>query len=231
MLSTANRKRLALFDADIDAQLASIHATDTLDAAGAVSLLTYHTKLAVSGTMALTLAAPTVVGQKKRISCQSAASTPAATLTIADPDDTTGSVCASTFFFDTVGQAIELEATSALKWRCTRVQRAGVTIPVIGTTVLTGKNLYALYSCSVTGTVVSATTKGIPNGSAVGEVCHVGCSTAASTPVGSITLTGISPANGTVVDIQAIGATTDMVSLMWTGTAWLVFQNIGCTLA
>lgn len=212
---------------------------EAASAAGALSLASYSTELTISGTKAYTLAAPTVVGQRKRIVCVSAASTPLGTVTISAPDTTTGFACSSTFTFDTVGQAIELVATPGLLWRCTRVQRAGglVDAVVVGTTVLTGLNLWLRYCCSVTATVSSTGTKGIPNGSAVGERCIVTNSTAASTPVGSIdgVFTGlINEAYTHLGTIGVIASTTvigDMAMLEWTGSSWsVVFQN-GCTLS
>jgi hypothetical protein len=200
---------------------------EAISAAGALSLNAYVTELTVSATKAYTLAAPTYAGQRKRIVCVSAASTPLGTVTISSPDDTTGFVCASTFTFDTVGQAIELQATSALKWRCTRVQRAGTSGNngvVIGTTVLTGLSLWAVYLCSVTSTVSSTTTKALPNGSAVGEIITVSCTTAASTPNGTL--------GGSFVDLTAtartgmvLDATTDTAVFMWNGSAWQAMYN------
>src|SRR6266568_2958604 len=174
--------RIAAFKADLLIQ----GNVDGVSAAGACSLTRIVTELTVSGTKAYTLAAPTYTGQKKIVRCVSAASTPIGTLTVASPDDVAGYVCAPTFIFDTVGQEIELEATSALKWRCIRKKKAGVLAVEIGVTVLSGYSLTQTYACSVDGTDTSTTTKGIPNGSAVGERCTVTCALAANTPVGNI---------------------------------------------
>jgi hypothetical protein len=212
---------------------------DAVSAAGALSLTAYVTELTVSGTVAYTLAAPTFAGQRKRIVCVSAASTPLGTVTVSSPDDTAGFVCASAFTFTDVGQAIELQATSGLKWRATRVQRTGgaADAVVVGTTVLTGLNLWLRYCCSVTGTVSSTGTKALPNGSAVGERCIVTCSTAASTPIGSLdgTYTGMIAeaythlgAIGVVASATVVG---DAAVLEWTGAAWAVVYQNGCTLS
>lgn len=200
---------------------------DALSAAGACDLTKYVTELTVSGTKAYTLAAPTVAGQRKKIMCVAATSTPLGTLTITSPDDTTGFVCATTFQFDAVGQCIWLEATSALKWRCTRVERAGGAADevVIQTTVLTGVNLKAVYYCSVTGTVSSTTTKGIPNGSAVGETMKVAVSTAASIPSGTISITGLTNAGAAATTLGTMAATTNYATLRWNGSAWYVIGN------
>jgi hypothetical protein len=217
------------FDSTTIAQLAADTGSlvEGISAAGALSLGIYQTELTVSGTKAYTLAAPTFAGQRKRIVCVSAASTPLGTVTVSSPDDTAGFVCSSTFTFTDVGQAIELVATSALKWRAARVQRAGTSGNngvVIGTTVLTGLNLWSVYLCSVTGTVSSTTTKALPNGSAVNEIITVSCTTAASTPNGTL--------GGTYVDLTAtartgmvLDATTDTAVFMWNGSAWQAQSN------
>ena len=139
-------------------------------------------------------------------------------------------MCPATFIFDTAGQSVDLEWTGT-KWRVVKTRRAGVKITTIATTVLTGFNLCHNLSCSVTGTVVSDTTKGVPDGTYPGDYLIVSCSTAASIPVGSITFTGLTLANAAVTDLQAIGATTDTVTLSWNGAAWLVVANSGITVA
>lgn len=192
---------------------------------GALSLTVHQTNLSVTGTKAYTLAAPTYAGQRKRIVCTVAATSPAGTLTLTDPDDTTGSVCATKFFFDNVGQTLELEATAGLKWRATRITRTGHKTLVVGTTVTTDICNMSHINLSVTGTVASATTKGIPNGSAPGEILLVGCSTATGTPHGDITgafTTTLGTAANTLDDFTA---TTDHLMFVWTGTTWQLLSN------
>lgn len=212
---------------------------DAVSAAGALALDMYVTELTVSGTKAYTLAAPTVAGQRKRIVCVSAASTPLGTVTVSAPDTTTGFACSSVFTFDTVGQAIELQATAGLLWRATRVQRAGgvVDAVVIGTTVLTGLNLWLRYCCSVTATVTSTGTKALPNGSAIGERIIITNSTAASTPIGNIDGVFTGMINEAYTHLGAIGVVAsatvvgDCAVLEWTGSAWSVIYQNGCTLS
>ncbi len=211
---------------------------DAVSAAGAADLAKYVTELTVSGTKAYTLAAPTVAGQRKRIVCVSAASIPIGTLTITSPDDTTGFVCSTTFVFNTVGQAIELIATSALKWRCVRVQRAGIKATITaGTDVLTGLNLFQVYSLAVDGTDAGTGTGGLPNGSAVGERCSIVCELASNIPVGSLTGTYLGMFGTAYTIIGAIGvvASTTVVGdcalLEWNGSAWVVYYQNGCTLS
>ncbi len=238
-LTEAQLTRIAGFDADALAALRQQvgEGVDSVSAAGALSVDKWITELTVSGTKAYTLAAPTVAGQRKRITCVAATSSPLGTVTISSPDTTTGFVCASAFTFTAVGQAIELVATTGLLWRCHRVQRAGTQATVIGTTVLTGLNLAQIYSASVTGTVVSATTKGLPNGSAVGERCNLVNDTAALSPIGSISGTYLNMLGTAATDCQAIGVVAsgsvvgDMASFEWNGSAWQVTFQAGVTFA
>lgn len=228
-MDLATLQKVGNFDQPTINQLAADTGSlvEAVASAGALSLGAYLSELTVSGTMAFTLAAPTFAGQRKLIRCVAATSIPLATLTISSPDTTTGFVCATTFQFDTVGQEIELRATAGLKWRCERVKRAGGAANgvVVGTTVLTGINLWATYYCSVTGTVSSTTTKGIPNGSAVGEVCQVSVSTAASIPSGTISIAGLTNAGAAATTLGTMAATTNYATLQWDGSAWRVIGN------
>lgn len=193
----------------------------------------YESRLVVSGTMAFTLPNGTKPKQRKRVVCESAAAIPAATLTVTTPDSTTGFACSSTFVFDTAGQAIEfvwMDDIATPAWRAVAVYRAGSSGAngvVIGTTVLTGRNLWSEYCLSVTGTVNSTGTKALPNGSAVGERCTINVTTAATIPLGS--LDGVYRFQGAAkTHIQNIDATTEIVMLEWDGQAWCV---MGTTLA
>lgn len=200
---------------------------------GALSLTTPISYLSVTGSVAYTLASGTYSGQRKYIECTVAATTPVGTLTITNPESLTGFVCATAFAFDTVGQALELIWTGT-KWRAMRVKRAGGAVDnvVIGTTVLTNKNLWLRYNCSVTGTVSSTGANALPNGSAVGEQIWITNTTAASTPIGNIDgvfTSGLAApfthcgAIGVVASATAVG---DSCLLTWTGSAWdCVYQN------
>lgn len=237
-LTAEQIRQIANFDADAIANfttdLGNSEAVDALSSDGALSLVRTRTELAVTGTDAYTLAAPTVVNQRKIVTCTLAASTPAATLTITSPDTTAGFVCPATFFFDTVGQEIELVATSALKWRCVRVKRAGGLVDnvVVGTTAITNK-LWQSYNLSVTGTVNST----LPDGAAVGERITINCTTAASTPIGGLagTFKGALAAAYTALGAFGVVASTtvvgDMAMLEWSGAAWVVLWQAGTTLS
>lgn len=72
--------KLAESDAALDAVCDST-GNEHVTAAGALSVTCFLTTLAISGTMAFTLAAGTKTGQHKAIRCITAASTPAGTVT------------------------------------------------------------------------------------------------------------------------------------------------------
>lgn len=227
MLSTTQINQVGNFDQSTISNLGRALGTkEALTVAGALSLNVFHSTIAVSGTMAMTLAAPTVSGQRKKVTAISAASTPAATLTVASPDDTAGFVCPATFFFDGVGQELEFEATPALKWRCIRKKRAGAPkVLVIGTTVTTGIADMTHLSLSVTGTVASLTTKGVPNGAAVGELLCINCSTAASTPHGDIAGAFATITGAAATALDDFTAVTDAMTFEWNGSAWQLLIN------
>lgn len=209
-------------------------AYETVDTTATILDLTVHESvLQVSGTMTGTLPDGSYKGQKKRVRCGTAASTPKYTLTVTTPDTATGFACASSFIFDTAGQEVEFEWTSTSKWRAVSVKRAGGTANnvVVGTTVLTGYNLWQLYALSVDGTKSSTSTKSLPNGSCPGERIVIGNSTASNSPIGNINWVGRTIIGGATTDIQAIGATTDTVVAEWDGQAWQVLYATGVTFA
>lgn len=232
-MDQATLLRVGNFDQATANQLASDTGSlvEAVSAAGALSLNTYLTELTVSGTLAFTLAAPTFAGQKKLIRCVSAASTPLGTVTISAPETLAGLVLPSTVTFTAVGQEIELEASSALKWRCRRAKRAGVQILVVGTTATAGLVLAHNYSMSVTGTVSSTGANALQNGLYPGDACIITCSTAASIPSGAIDFVGITLANAAVTHIQTITGTAVTTTLNWNGVAWLPTATTTLTFA
>lgn len=227
-------RKLSNFDPDLAAALtADLNAgmaVDAVSASGALSLTRVATELTVSGTKAYTLAAPTYVGQRKKVTCVSAASSPLGTLTVSSPDDTAGFVCPATFLFDFVGQELEFEATSALKWRCIRKKRVGSKTLVIGTTETTGIcDMSRLILTSTTGTVASLTTKGIPNGAAIGERITITASVAGGTPHGDIAgtfLDHLGVAKTALDDFTVVG---EGGTFMWTGSAWALEGSLKST--
>lgn len=237
-LTDAQIAALAGFDADtiaaLKADLLNQGNIDAVSSSGACSLVRVVTELSVDGTKAYTLAAPTYTGQKKVIRCVEATNTPAGTLTVTGPDTTTGFALASTFFFDNVGQQIELEATSGLLWRATKVVRAGgaANNVVVGTTAITNK-LWCRYCLSSTGTVGST----LPSGNCIGERVQLITTTVGLAGAGTITglftggagvatYTTLTPFD-TVASTTAVG---DSCLLEWNGSRWSVIHQTGLTL-
>lgn len=173
-----------------------------------------------SATKAFTLPDGTVTGQEHAFECTGAASTPVGTLTVTTPTGTEP----ATHVFTAVGQKIKFQ-WDGTGWHCVAKQRAGVQAVVVGTTVLTGYDMCRTYNLSVTGTVHSTGTKGIPNGLVPGEAITLFVTTASSTPLGDIDITATTNV-GVAADNwgdtgTAINATTAAIgNLMWDGATW-----------
>jgi len=77
--------------------------------------------------------------------------------------------------------------------------------------------------CSVTGTTAYT----LANGTSVGQTKVVICTAGASTPNATVT-----PASALgYTSVSAIGAVGDIVTFVWTGAAWAVQSQIGCTVS
>lgn len=233
-LTTAMIGKLAGFRQDIiDALTADLGAgenVDAISAAGACSLTRMVTEASIDGTKAYTLAAPTYVNQRKIFRVVAATNTPAGTLTVSSPDDTTGFVCAASFFCDAVGQELEFVATAALKWRCVRKVRVGTKTLVLGTTDTTGIcNMSALILTSTTGTVASLTTKGIPNGSAIGEEIQIAASVAGGTPHGDIAIAAVDHLGVAKTALDDFTVVGEGGRFKWNGTAWALQGRLTST--
>lgn len=186
---------------------------------GAATLTTLLTRLSTTGTVAYSLADGTVDGQRHIFEEITAASTPQGTLTVATMDTAGGGVNA-TFVFNAVGQRLEL-VWNGSAWHVERLVPAGQLAVVVGTTVLTGFVMNASMKLSVTGTVHSTSTKGIPNGRISGQRLHIGTGTAASSPVGDIAVTAITrTAMAAATSLANLTDTTMSLELEWNGAAW-----------
>ena len=229
-----NRKALTYFEIDLDycalsygvsPCAAAIGVTgdggyQAISASGAISPTAGRVNLSVDGTKAYTLA-DGVVGHEIDLFCVAGTNTPRGTVTIA----TVYGSQPTTHVFTNQGQRLKLRMT-ATGWAVVGKVRAGTFPVVVGTTVLTGVDLVAIYDLSVTGTVSSTTTKAIPDAQLDGEQIEVRCSTAASTPAGSIGFTGKSLAAAAHTSAGAIDATTDYFVGRWNGAAFLeLFAN------
>lgn len=184
-----------------------------VSSSGAIPPTASQVALSVSGTKAYTLADGNV-GHEMDILCVSAASTPLGTLTIA----TVFGSEPTTHVFTTAGQRLRLRMT-ATGWKVVAKTRAGSLTVVVGTDVLTGYDLVATYNLSITGTVSSTSTMGIPSAQVEGEMIAIRCTTAASTPNGSIAITAKTLA-GAAATAAAVNATTDYELLRWDGSAF-----------
>ncbi len=238
-LTEAMAAKIAGFRTDIkDALLADLNAHEDVDgiaAPGALDLAILVSEISVDGTDAFTIAAPTRTGQRKIARCVAAANTPLGTLTVSSPDDTAGFVCPATFVFTTVGQEVTLEATAALKWRCVDKKRAGAKAVVVGTTELAGHSLHNVYQLSVTNTVSSATTMGLPNGAVVGERCILINTAVSGSPIGNVdgTFAGMNGTAYTHMGTIGVAAsstlTGDFAEVRWNGATWQVMNFSGIT--
>lgn len=201
--------------------------SETIDEAGALnpdvptSLLDLPT-----GETALTLAAGSHLGQRKYIEVAAITGTPDATLTLADAYGTEPTV----HHFNAAGQRLELEWRST-GWKVIGKKRAGEMTVVVGTTVLTGYDMVARYNLSVTGTVTSDSTKGIPDGLVEGEEIDVQVTTAATCPVGVVNITA-EDADGTAKkDMAGIdGTTSHNAHFRWSSAKWRNTSLTGITL-
>lgn len=199
---------------------------------GAASL-TKKSNLSVTATVAFTLADGTVTGQIKQFEVTVAATTPLGTLTITTP---AGSESA-THVFTAVGQQLTLQ-WNGTGWHIIGKVRNGHQLLVIGTTLTAGYDMALTYDLSVTSTVVSTTTKALPNGSVAGEVAHLDCTTAATSASGTLGFVGLSRLGAAVTGIAGIGnGASDKslaVDLVWDGTAWQIIglgTNTGVTIS
>lgn len=182
---------------------------------GAASLTKDVTQLSTTGTQAYTLANGLFAGQRKTFVEITAATSPLGTLTIATPFGTES----ATHVFHATKQELEFEWTGAA-WRMIRKVRQGTLAVVVGTTVLTGFDLAAIYNLSVTGTVSSTATMSIPNGTMHGEMISIRTGTAASLPNGNINITATTVAGAAATNLAGINATTCTAQMTWTGATW-----------
>lgn len=207
---------------------------------GALTVGVRKSYVSVTNTVAFTLADGAYIGQEKVIECSAVSGTPLGTLTVATPFTNEG----ATHTFTAVGQKIRYEWTAS-GWKMVEKVRAGRQAVTVGTTVLrdatanSGLDLAAAYDLSVTGTVHSTGTKGIPNGTVPGERIHVDVLTAASVATGDIDITawttvGVAATNwgSTGTSIGSAGTvTTGVLDGIWDGSKWQMIVTATATLA
>lgn len=185
---------------------------------GALSLYTDVSFVSVTGTQAYTLADGLYLGQKKRVECTVAATTPLGTLTINDA--ATGEP--TSWVFGHVQQAIDLVWTST-GWKLLAINSAGQDIPAASSTI---NLLFASHDIVITGTMDWV----LPDGEVQGQVQTFNVSAAGTTPVGTISGLFYDNADfstdGTDISINAAG---DQAVVQWVGSRWLTLTLVSAT--
>lgn len=215
-----------------DALAAATAGSETITA-GSASLSVSTSYLSTTGTKAYTQGNGTFTGQRKCFEEITAATSPAGTLTITTP---AGSESA-THVFNAIGQRF-CDEWNGVGWHTIEKHRAGHETFVVGTTLTAGHDMAATDDLSVTGTVVSTTTKALPNGSVPGEVVHLDVTTAASTASGTLGFAGTSVVGVAVTSAAGIGnGATDktfVLVMLWDGASWQIIYlgtNTGVTIS
>ncbi len=186
---------------------------------GAVNPAVPASYLSVTGTQAYTLANGTTIGQRKRIECVVAATTPVGTLTINDA--ATGEP--TTHVFVAVGQMLEMEWT-ATGWRLLTFRPAGTDTPAAASTL---NPLVLKHVIAITGTQDWV----LPDGEVPGQTQIFKVASAASTPVGTISgLFYDEDGSADGVDIN-FDAAADMATVVWDGSRWDPVQLVSATIS
>lgn len=199
----------------------SVESVSAVSAPGAISPTSSYVLLSVDGTDAFTLD-DGAEGHEITIDCIAAANTPLGTVTLNGAQAAYGSERTAWIFF-AVGQKLTLRMTST-GWKFVSKQKAGSQTVVVGTDAI--NPLAAVVNLSVTGTVGVT----LPPGDQTGEFVELRCTTAASTPAGTVTFTG-KAADATAHTTAAFNATTDYLLLgPWNGAAWVEGASNSVTL-
>ena len=189
-----------------------------VNAPGAIPPTADYVQLSVDGTDAFTLD-DGAIGHQITIECIAATNTPLGTVTLNGAQAAYGSERTAWTFF-AVGQKLTLRMTST-GWKFVSKGKAGAQTCVLGTDAL--NPLAAVINLSITGTVSGA----LPAGDQVGEFVDLRVTTAASTPVGTVTFAG-KAMDGTAHTQGVFNATTDYLLLgPWNGSAWLELPSSG----
>lgn len=201
-----------------DALLTDLGTTDTITS-GTISLSSFTTLLSVTGTVAFTLPNGTITGQRKRLECSVAASSPVGTVTVTTP----GSGQASTWIFNTVQQAVEFRWDGSA-WFVTRVVSAGRDTPAAATTL---NQLVALHNITITGTQDWV----LGNGSVPGQRQMIAVASAGSIPVGTISgLFYDEDGSADGIDVN-MDAASDTAVLEWDGARWMAVYLVSATVS
>lgn len=181
---------------------------ETKTIAAALEPLWHTSYLNFTGTVAFTLAAGTIIGQRKRIECIGVAGTPLGTVTVADM---LGSE-PTAWVFTTVGQAVDLEWHSG-GWHVIGLDQIGFEVVANAGT--------ANPLCLMHHVVIADTVDFIQgNGLVAGQRSFWLATSNSGTPVGTVsglfyTLAGAA----TGIDVQ-MNAGSDAAYLDWLGARW-----------
>lgn len=195
---------------------------ESVAAPGAIAPSVYETHLSVDGTDAFTMGDGLYVGQRKRVTCITAANTPLGTLTLNGAQAAYGSE-PTAHVFTAAGQAIEWEWT-VTGWKIVDYVPAGVeTVAAAGT----ANPLCLVHFVEIDGTDDWI----IPSGYLPGQESIWVALSAANVPVG--TISGLfydedGSADGTDVAFNAAG---DQAVLKWVGARWLATSLVSATIS
>jgi hypothetical protein len=184
---------------------------ESVSAAGAVSASTYETHLTVSGTVAYTMGDGSIVGQRKRITCISGASTPLGTVTLNGAQAAYGSE-PTAYVFTTAGQYVEWEWT-ATGWKIVALGQAGIeTVANAGT----ANPLCLVHQVEIADTVDFIQ----PDGLIAGQRSIWYATANSGTPVGTVSgLFYDEDFSADGIDVN-FNAAADMADLVWVGPRW-----------
>lgn len=195
---------------------------ETVSAPGAISPSTYETHLEVDGTDAFTMGDGSYIGQRKRITCITAANTPLGTVTL-NGAQAAFSTEPTAHVFTAVGQAIEWEWT-ATGWKIVDFRPAGVeTVANAGT----ANPLCLVHQVAIADTVDFI----LPSGYVPGQPSIWVATANSGTPVGTVSgLFYDEDGSADGVDVN-FNAASDMAALVWVGARWLATSLVSATIS
>jgi hypothetical protein len=193
---------------------------ETVSAPGAIAPGIYETHLEVDGTDAFTMGDGAYVGQRKRVTCITAANTPLGTVTLNGAQAAFGSE-PTAWVFTTVGQWVEWEWT-ATGWKVVGLGQVGV--ESLATTE-TANPLCLVHLINLTGANDYIQGAGLIAGQ---ESIWIVTAGANASTISGLFYTTAGAATG--VDLQ-VNAASDMAVLAWAGSRWVGKNLVSTTVA
>jgi hypothetical protein len=190
---------------------------ETVSAPGVIAPGAYETLLEVDGTDAFTMAVGSYIGQRKRITCITAANTPLGTVTLADAYGSEP----LTHTFTAVGQSVEWQWT-ATGWKIVALQPAGAESLAAAATA---NPLVLLHLVNLDSTNDYIQGSGLIPGQESIWIATAG--------TGSSTISGLfydedGSADG--IDV-GLNAAADQQSLVWSGARWISRAGVSAAIA